>query len=108
MQLLKIMLGAGGAMGVALAMTLVTTQVSKEAQAAPQVPAVEGPASALTAVAQRCWTRGGVRRCRWVGPRYYGYRTRYREYNNPDAYRTGSSRWWQEMDRLDRGGRGRR
>jgi hypothetical protein len=30
----------------------------------------------------------------------------YHTYNNPDAYRTGSSRWWEEMDRQDRGGRG--
>jgi hypothetical protein len=33
------------------------------------------------------------------------HETRYPQYNNPDAYRTGSSRWWEEMDRQDRGGR---
>jgi hypothetical protein len=37
--------------------------------------------------------------------RYYGYRTHYREYNIPNAYRTGSFNWWQEMDRQGRGGR---
>jgi hypothetical protein len=37
--------------------------------------------------------------------RQYGYHTHYREYNDPDAYRTGSSHWWEEMDRQDRGGR---
>jgi hypothetical protein len=37
--------------------------------------------------------------------RYHGYRSHYREYNNPDAYPTGSNRWWEEMDRQDRGGR---
>lgn len=55
---------------------------------------------------RRCWVRHGVRHCRWTdGSRsrgYYGYRPHY-----PEAYRTGSSRWWQEMDRQDRGGRGR-
>jgi hypothetical protein len=37
--------------------------------------------------------------------RHFGYRYQYREYNNPNAYPTGSSNWWQEMDRQDRGGR---
>jgi hypothetical protein len=46
---------------------------------------------------RRCRWRNGVRRCRWVdGPRIYGY---------PEAYPTGSTRWWQEMDRGGRGGR---
>jgi hypothetical protein len=37
--------------------------------------------------------------------RDYGHRIIYREYNNPDVYPTGSSGWWQEMDRQGRGGR---
>lgn len=42
------------------------------------------------------------------GPRVYGY---YNDgysgrgyYRDPDNYRTGSSRWWQQMDRQGRGG----
>jgi len=53
-------------------------------------------------VARRCWWRNGVRHCRSYG--VYGYSGPH----YPEAYRTGSSRWWQEMDRQDRGGRGRR
>jgi hypothetical protein len=45
----------------------------------------------------------------YVEPRYYGYRA-YRpdRPTRPEDYRTGSSRWWQQMDREDRGGRGAR
>jgi hypothetical protein len=53
-------------------------------------------------VARRCWWRNGVRHCQRY--RVYGYSGPH----YPEAYRTGSSRWWQEMDREDRGGRGRR
>jgi hypothetical protein len=76
------------------------------AQAAPlgALDSARTTAPGAAKVAQRCWWRHGVRHCRWYRPRVYGYR--YREYGNPDAYRTGSSRWWQEMDRQDRGGRG--
>ena len=63
-------------------------------------------------VAYRCYWRGGHRHCRWYGsrhrgPGYRGYGYRYYGPLYPEAYRTGSSRWWQEMDREDRGGRGR-
>ena len=56
-------------------------------------------------VADRCWWRNGTRYC----DRYHvhGYRGRYREYGFPENYRTGSNRWWREMDREDRGGRRR-
>ena len=60
---------------------------------------------------RRCWRRNGERHCRWYGSPYrgngygYGYS---RGPTYPEAYRTGSSRWWQEMDREDRGGRGNR
>jgi hypothetical protein len=37
--------------------------------------------------------------------RDYGYRTHYRERNVPEVYQTGSSHWWEEMDRQGRGGR---
>jgi hypothetical protein len=78
------------------------------ANAVAPIASVHVSQSAVMPVSQRCWWSHGLRHCRGVGPRYYGYRGNYREYNNPNAYRTGSSRWWQEMDRLDRGGRGRR
>jgi hypothetical protein len=74
--------------------------------AAPGTVAMPATATAVTPVAEHCWHSRGVRHCRWFGPRY-GYRARYRVYNIPDVYRTGSSRWWEEMDRQDRGGRGR-
>jgi hypothetical protein len=48
--------------------------------------------------ARRCWWHRGHRHCR-----YYGYR----EYGYPENYRTGSRRWWEEMDREGRGGRRR-
>jgi hypothetical protein len=52
-----------------------------------------------------CWWRHGVRHCRYHrGVRFY----RYGGPHLPEAYRTGSTRWWQEMDRQDRGGRGGR
>jgi hypothetical protein len=76
-----------------------------DASASPPAMSVQTPASLQTNVAAHCWWRHGVRHCRWYGNRYYGYRSRHREYNDPDAYPTGSSHWWQEMDRLDRGGR---
>ena len=62
--------------------------------------------SCLDPVAYRnCWWRHGVRHCRYYrGGRSYGYTGPHL----PEAYPTGSTRWWQEMDRQDRGGRGRR
>jgi hypothetical protein len=55
-----------------------------------------------------CTTQGGVRRCRWIniyGPGAYGYQP-YGYYGptDPEYYRTGTGRWWQGMDRLNRGG----
>jgi len=48
-----------------------------------------------------CWWRGGRRHC------LHGYRSRYREYGYAERYRTGTRRWWSEMDREQRGGRRR-
>ena len=97
MRPLKISLGVGGAIGIALAVT-------------PANGAL--PLPSLTALPS---TVVGVR----SGPRHYGYRSRYGgysnpdpdayrtpQYNNPDAYPIGSSRWWEEMDRQGRGGNG--
>jgi hypothetical protein len=86
------------------------------AQAAPAAPSAAAMARAgadgkVQSIAyRRCWWQGGQRHCRGYGSAYRGYRGYgYRYYGPlyPEAYRTGSSRWWQEMDREDRGGRGR-
>lgn len=80
-------------------------------EAAPAPPSRAGVASAepavVTAAYRTCWRRDGVRHCRWVDdtPR----RTERDRHNgsgplDPDAYRAGSARWWQEMDRSGRGG----
>ena len=61
-----------------------------------------GSAGQIEKIAQHCWYHRGTRHCRW-----YGYQPRYREYGNPQSSRTGSRRWWDEMDREDRGGRRR-
>jgi hypothetical protein len=50
-----------------------------------------------------CSTRRGVRRCHY-GRGVYGYRGYIP--SDPRAYRSGSLRWWNSMDRLDRGGAG--
>jgi hypothetical protein len=57
------------------------------AGAAPLSVAVKSPTSAVTAVAA------------------HHHRSTYRTHNIPNAYRTGSSNWWEEMDRQGRGGR---
>lgn len=53
----------------------------------------------LNVASRRCWRQHGHRHCNWNG--YYSAR----EYGFPENYRTGSSNWWAEMDRTDRGGR---
>ncbi|HEU0159203.1 MAG TPA: hypothetical protein VFR00_07810 [Hyphomicrobiaceae bacterium] len=85
--------------------------------AAAAAPTAPGPAAvtagtdgkAESIAYRRCWWQGGHRHCRWFGPadRGYGYGYRYYGPLYPEAYRTGTRRWWQEMDRDDRGGRGR-
>lgn len=46
---------------------------------------------------RQCWWEYGVRRC----ARVYGYGPR-----RAEDYRTGSGRWWRQMDREGRAGRG--
>lgn len=89
-------LSALGAAASPAAPNLSETMAAVGAQAKPQSVAY-----------RRCWYDGGSRHCRWVGSRSRGYGYRYYGPLYPEAYRTGSSRWWQEMDRDDRGGRGR-
>jgi hypothetical protein len=92
MQLSACIIGSIGALAMS-AMTIA-------AQAAPAGGAT--PLRADTAnvekAAATCWWRHGKRRCAY-GYRVYGY---------PEYYRTGTRRWWTEMDREGRGGRGRR
>ena len=92
------------------------------AQAAPVAPGMTQTMAAVGARSKpqdvaywRCWWQGGNRRCRQYGaaPRGYGYYPYpgggyYYGPTLPEAYPAGSSRWWQEMDREDRGGRGGR
>jgi len=74
------------------------------AEAAPigNLLATGGGTGQVEKVAQHCWWHRGTRHCR-----YYGYQSRYRERGYPQDYRTGSRRWWDEMDREGRGGRRR-
>jgi hypothetical protein len=90
---LKFFLSVGGAIGIGLAVT--------PAQAIGVLTSMQGQPTTVTTA------RSGPRQYGYRShyPRHYGYRSHYREYNNPDAYATGSNRWWQEMDRLQRGGR---
>jgi hypothetical protein len=69
------------------------------------VAAVDTQAKPQPIAYRRCWSDHGSRHCRWYGAPYRGY---YYGPLYPEDYRTGSGRWWQEMDREDRGGRGRR
>jgi hypothetical protein len=68
------------------------------AQTAPTVDP-RAPSVATLAHPVACWRRGGSRHCG------YAYGPRYRVYGYPNYYRTGSGRWWHEMDREGRGGR---
>jgi hypothetical protein len=81
-----------------------TTQAAPGANAAAELTPFKN-LSLAEPIARRCWRHRGVRHCRRHGGyRVYGYSGPYRS----DAYRTGTRRWWQEMDREGRGGRGNR
>jgi hypothetical protein len=101
---LKFAIGAA-----ACAVTLAGTSLAANAgigSAANELRPAAREQSNLDPVAYRnCWWRHGIRHCRYYrGWRSYGYTGPHL----PEAYPTGSTRWWQEMDRQDRGGRGRR
>ncbi len=78
---------------------------------------VEAPSS-VAKVDYRCWWSDGERQCAWfdddAAPRVYGhYYEPYEEYrpayrsgrpNPPEAYWTGSRRWWKSMDEWGRTG----
>jgi hypothetical protein len=84
---------------------IATTTLAAPSVSAPTTLSQFEDSSFREPVAQRCWWHRGVHHCqRYGGYRAYGYSGPYRS----DAYRTGSRRWWQEMDREGRGGRGNR
>ena len=85
---------------IATVATLFMSVVPGTAQAGPQsIFKVSTGPSSIEKAAQRCFWRGGRRHC--ASDRIRGYR----EYGLPQDYRTGSSRWWEEMDREGMGGR---
>jgi hypothetical protein len=93
-----------------ICMLVLATPSSEAAPAGAGVqgfaPSANEEGSGVQSIAyRRCWWRHGVRHCRRYRGRGYGYR-QWRP-RDPEAYPTGSSYWWQEMDRQDRGGRGR-
>jgi len=95
-------LGALGAQAAPTALGMMRTMAAVGAQSKPQDVAY-----------RRCWWQGGSRHCRsYGGPRrgygYYPYPSGGYYYGPtlPEAYAVGSSHWWREMDREDRGGRG--
>jgi len=98
MELRRWMMTAIGAAGLTL--------MAAGAQAAMLNVNMEAGASSVEQASKRCWSYRGVRHCDRT--RRNGSRSGYRVHNIPEAYPTGSSRWWQEMDRQDRGGRGGR
>jgi hypothetical protein len=97
-------LGPLGAQAAPAAFSMTQTMAAVGAQSKPRDVAY-----------RRCWWQGGNRHCRWYGAPYRGYGSYpypgggyYYGPTLPEAYPAGSSRWWQEMDREDRGGRGGR
>jgi hypothetical protein len=86
---------------IAIATSGAVQAAPASAVATPELGAAV-PSAVETVAYRRCVWIDGNRICRW-------YRSpRVREYGFPENYRTGSSSWWQEMDRTDRGGRGSR
>jgi hypothetical protein len=101
------LLGAAAAAGLWLGAASTTASAAPIGTASTGLKAAaEDHAIAEQAAFRRCWWRKGVRHCRW----YEGSRRLRRpgggySVHDPDAYPIGSSRWWQEMDRENRGGR---
>ena len=81
--------------------------------------------SAVTQVGYQCWFADGSRHCAWLnvpaGPPvydddrpysnyysyyrpYYSHHRGYRRIKRPEAYWTGSRRWWKSMDYYGRAG----
>ena len=90
-------LGFAGIAATGLVGLLLSGQANAAALA-PGATVTGGSATAVESVAyRRCWWEYGVRRC----ARVYGYGPR-----RAEDYRTGSGRWWRQMDREGRGGRG--
>ena len=112
----KTQLALIGICGASLGLSPLGAQAAPAASGMTQTMAAVGAQSKPQDVAyRRCWWQNGHRHCRWYDAPYRGYG--YYPYPSngyyygptlPEAYPVGSSRWWQEMDREDRGGRGSR
>src|SRR5262245_9795564 len=101
---MRLVLSATGALVLVL---VVDARAAPTGNSGTLIAAAAGM-SDVAQVARRCWWRQGVRYCRgYRTAPAYGYRG-YEGPHYPEAYPTGSARWWQEMDRQDRGGRGSR
>jgi hypothetical protein len=95
-----------------LTLSMMLASIAGTAQAAPINQAAElklAPGKAVKNVEYRCWWRNGYRVCDWYGPRVYDWYYDEPAYGRrgpvrPEDFRTGSKRWWEEMDREDRGG----
>jgi len=98
-----------------IAAAAVLASLATAAQSAPLASAGAEPAPVRIEKVQYrgCWWEDGYRVCGGYGPRVYGwygspYAWRSYRSRNPDDYRTGSKRWWDEMEREDRAGSGGR
>ena len=89
-------------MGPITALTMGAMTIAAHAAPTLSTSVLRADTPSVEKAAATCWWSNGRRHCA------YGYGPRYREYGYPNNYRTGSRRWWSEMDREDRGGRGRR
>lgn len=95
----------------ALALAALMAPGQSEAAPAPRATGITNAASIdrsidLVAAHRACWRENGVRHCRQIDatPRRAERPNDSDGPLDPRGYRTGSARWWQEMDRAGRGG----
>ena len=93
---MKKALGLASAAGVIVALSL-GGQANASALALGGITAHNSAPVAESVAYRQCWWEYGVRRC----ARVYGYGPR-----RAEDFRTGSGRWWRQMDREGRAGRG--
>jgi hypothetical protein len=99
---------------VTAAAALAVSIVAAAAEAAPITSAAVNLSAAaaretsfVDKAARRCWWRNGQRHCVRVGQqRVYGYRNQGSDYQEhiPEKLPYGSSSWWDQMVRENRGG----